>query len=137
MGLDKIGTYKGYDVFKIGQRNIKENECLNDVMYVVAETGETILNGEVVAHVDLKEMRVDELPRSERRKYKFYPSTIEKPSVSRATGKRREVVSADDVLSSQIVDPTPMDEIIDKFLADARNATVETYIKIIEINGMA
>lgn len=69
MGLDKIGTYKGYDVFKIGQRNIKENECLNDVMYVVAETGETILNGEVVAHVDLKEMRVDELPRSERIRY--------------------------------------------------------------------
>ena len=138
----RLGEYKGYDVFKISKNEIKKENCIKDTMYVISETGEMILNGEVVANVNLNEMSVEELPRSERRKYKFYSSTSGyKKGPSPAAGKRREIVTVEEVCSSQVVDPTPMDEIIDKFLADARNATVETYIKIIEIDtemmGMA
>lgn len=146
MNLNRIGEYKGYEVFVVPRRDLTADKAENGVMYIIKEDNEIVLNGEVVASVNLDTMSVNEYNRYERRRYKFYASpttsTSEKPSVSRkgpspAAGKRREVVTVEEVCSSQVVDPTLMDEVIDKFLADARNATVETYIKIIEIDGMA
>lgn len=152
MNLNRIGEYKGYEVFVVPRRDLTADKAENGVMYIIKEDNEIVLNGEVVASVNLDTMSVNEYNRYERRRYKFYAPTTttsssgDKPKVyqkgpSPAAGKRREIVTVEEVCSSQVVDPTPMDEVIDKFLADARNATVETYIKIIEIDtegmGMA
>lgn len=139
MNLNRIGEYKGYEVFVVPRRDLTADKAENGVMYIIKEDNEIVLNGEVVASVNLDTMSVNEYNRYERRRYKFYtPSTTStsgyKKGPSPAAGKRREVVTVEEVCSSQVVDPTPMDEIIDKFLADARNATVETYIKILEID---
>lgn len=82
MNLERIGTYKGYDVFAVGRYDIDERECVRDTMYIIKETGSVILNGEVVAKADLNKMSVDELPKSQRTKY-FAKREIAKPSVSR------------------------------------------------------
>ena len=146
MNLNRIGEYKGYEVFVVPRKDLTVDKAENGVMYIIKEDNEIVLNGEVVASVNLDTMSVNEYNRYERRRYKFYtpPVSSEKPSVSRkgpspAAGKRREVVTVEEVCSSQVVDPTPMNEVIDKFLADARNATVETYIEVlnIDIEGMA
>lgn len=133
--MNRIGEYKGYEVFVVPKRDLTADKAENGVMYIIKEDNEIVLNGEIVASVNLDTMSVNEYNRHERRKYKFYPSTSGyKKGPSPAAGKRREVVTVEEVCSSQVVDPTPMDEIIDKFLSDARNATVETYIKILEID---
>lgn len=143
MNLNRIGEYKGYEVFVVPRRDLTADKAENGVMYIIKEDNEIVLNGEVVASVNLNTMSVNEYNRYERRRYKFYtPSTSttgSRKGPSPAAGKRREVVTVEEVCSSQVVDPTPMDEVIDKFLSDARNATVETYIKILEIDtaGMA
>lgn len=149
MNLNRIGEYKGYEVFVVPRRDLTADKAENGVMYIIKEDNEIVLNGEVVASVNLDTMSVNEYNRYERRRYKFYTPPVsstsgDKPKVyqkgpSPAAGKRREVVTVEEVCSSQVVDPTPMDEVIDKFLSDARNATVETYIKILEIDtvGMA
>lgn len=146
MNLNRIGEYKGYEVFVVPRKDLTADKAENGVMYIIKEDNEIVLNGEVVASVNLDTMSVNEYNRYERRRYNYTPSTTssEKPSVSRkgpspAAGKRREVVTVEEVCSSQVVDPTPMDEVIDKFLSDARNATVETYIEVlnIDIEGMA
>lgn len=147
MNLNRIGEYKGYEVFVVPRRDLTADKAENGVMYIIKEDNEIVLNGEVVASVNLDTMSVNEYNRYERRRYKFYTPPVssssgDKPSVYRkgpspAAGKRREVVTVEEVCSSQVVDPTPMDEIIDKFLSDARNATVETYIKILEIDTEA
>lgn len=82
MNLERIGTYKGYDVFAVGRYDIDERECVRDTMYIIKETGSVILNGEVVAKADLNKMSVDELPKSQRTKY-FAKREIAKPSVSK------------------------------------------------------
>ena len=149
MNLNRIGEYKGYEVFVVPRKDLTVDKAENGVMYIIKEDNEIVLNGEVVASVNLDTMSVNEYNRYERRRYKFYTPPVssssgDKPSVyqkgpSPAAGKRREVVTVEEVCSSQVVDPTSIDEVIDKFLADARNATVETYIKILEIDmkGMA
>ena len=142
MNLNRIGEYKGYEVFVVPRKDLTVDKAENGVMYIIKEDNEIVLNGEVVASVNLDTMSVNEYNRYARRRYKFYTPPVfstsgYKKGPSPAAGKRREVVTVEEVCSSQVVDPTPMDEVIDKFLADARNATVETYIKIIEINGMA
>jgi len=144
MNLNRIGEYKGYEVFVVPRRDLTVDKAENGVMYIIKEDNEIVLNGEVVASVNLDTMSVNEYNRYERRRYKFYTSPVSSSTGSRkgpspAAGKRREVVTVEEVCSSQVVDPTPMDEVIDKFLSDARNATVETYIEVlnIDIEGMA
>lgn len=82
MNLERIGTYKGYDVFVVGRYDMDERECVRDTMYIIKETGSVILNGEVVAKADLNKMSVDELPKSQRTKY-FAKREAAKPLVSR------------------------------------------------------
>lgn len=139
MNLDRIGEYKGYEVFTVSKYDFKKEDALSDTMYIVKEDNEIVLNGQVVASVNLKTMTVNEYPRSERRTYRFPKSRVSGPSP--AAGKRREVVTVEEVMRSTVVDPTPMDEVIDKFLADARNASVKTYIEVLNIDleamGMA
>lgn len=138
MNLDRIGEYKGYEVFTVSKYDFKKEDALSDTMYIVKEDNEIVLNGQVVASVNLKTMTVNEYPRSERRTYRFPKTRTSIPTgPSPAAGKRREVVTIEDVMRSTVVDPTPMDEVIDKFLADARNASVETYIQILEIDTEA
>ncbi len=141
MNLDRIGEYKGYEVFTVSKYDFNKEDAESNTMYIVKEDNEIVLNGEVVASVNLKTMTVNEYPRSERRTYRF-----PKPRVSSSTGykgpspaagKRREVVTVEEVCASQVVDPTPMDDMIDKFLAAAREATIETYVDILQIEEMA
>lgn len=98
MNLERIGTYKGYDVFAVGRYDIDERECVRDTMYIIKETGSVILNGEVVAKADLNKMSVDELPKSQRTKY-FAKREIAKPSVSKTyeRGQRAKAHVYDEV----------------------------------------
>ena len=135
MNLDRIGEYKGYEVFTVSKYDFNREDAENGTMYIVKEDNEIVLNGEVVASVNLKTMTVNEYPRSERRTYRFPKRKTSIPTgPSPAAGKRREVVTVEEVMRSTVVDPTPMDEVIDKFLADAREATVETYIEVLNID---
>lgn len=134
MNLNRIGEYKGYEVFTVSKYDFNKDDAEGDVMYIVKEDNEIVLNGQVVASVNLKTMTVNEYPRSERRTYRFPKRTSVPTGPSPAAGKRREVVTVEEVMRSVVVDPTPMDDVIDKFLADARNATVETYIEVLDID---
>lgn len=135
MNLDRIGTYKGYEVFKVGKRNIRENECLNDVMYIIAETGEIILNGEVVAHADLNKMSVDELPRSERKPY-FYEARP-KPTYSRGQRAKAKVYdeAVPSVVTAEVDNLFAGMDMIDKYIesALARNLVSKFEIPDLEV----
>lgn len=135
MNLERIGTYKGYDVFVVGRYDMDERECVRDTMYIIKETGSVILNGEVVAKADLNKMSVDELPKSQRTKY-FAKREIAKPSVSRekpaySRGHRAEARVYDEVAyESQVRKTAEVDDLfagmdmIDKYIESALAAVL-------------
>lgn len=135
MNLERIGTYKGYDVFAVGRYDIQERECMPDVMYIIKETGSVILNGEVVAKADLNKMSVDELPKSQRTRY-FAKREIAKPSVSRekpvySRGHRAETRVYDDAAyEPQVRKTAEVDnlfagmDMIDKYIESALTAVL-------------
>lgn len=135
MNLDRIGEYKGYEVFTVSKHDFKKEDAETNTMYIVKEDNEIVLNGEVVASVNLKTMTVNEYTRAERRTYRFPKSRVSLPTgPSPAAGKRREVVTVEEVCQSVVVDPAPLDDAIDKFLADAREATIESYVGVFNAN---
>lgn len=124
MNLNRIGTYKGYEVFVVGRYDIKEKECLPDVMYIIEETGAVVLNGEVVAKADLNKMSVDELPRSERRKY-----FAKKPEKSR--GHRAEVKMVDEYVGPEVRHVVETATVDDLFAGmDAIDKYIESALKV-------
>lgn len=131
MNLERIGTYKGYDVFAVGRYDIDERECVRDTMYIIKETGSVILNGEVVAKADLNKMSVDELPKSQRTKY-FAKREIAKPSVSR----EKSVYERGYRAKAQVYDEVayvPSREEVHSFIGaselEAQTAEIDKYIE--------
>lgn len=116
--MEHIGKYKGYNVYKTPKKEMKYNE--DRTLYVVAETGELVLKGEVVGTVDFSSGIVKEFDDHKCYKYK-YPKTSEVSKPGR--GKRREV-AVDDVLKSIVVDPTDLDKMINDFIIAARNMEI-------------
>ena len=124
MNLERIGTYKGYDVFAVGRYDIDERECVRDTMYIIKETGSVILNGEVVAKADLNKMSVDELPKSQRTKY-FAKREIAKPSVSKTyeRGQRAKAHVYDEVSREEVHSSIGASEL------EAQTAEIDKYIE--------
>lgn len=69
MDLERLGRYKGYEMYLVSNKDIEEDECAYDTMYVIRETGEIVFEGTVVGRADLDEMSVDEYPKRERYEY--------------------------------------------------------------------
>lgn len=124
MNLERIGTYKGYDVFAVGRYDIDERECVRDTMYIIKETGSVILNGEVVAKADLNKMSVDELPKSQRTKY-FAKREAAKPSVSKTyeRGQRAKAHVYDEVSREEVHSSIGASEL------EAQTAEIDKYIE--------
>lgn len=134
--MEHIGKYKGYNVYKTPKSEMKKDQE-RGVLYAVAETGELILNGEVVGKVAFASGSVteyddhkcyaykypvarEEVNMSNRRTYKYEDNVpVSKPG----RGKRREV-AVDDVLKSTVVDPTDLDKMINDFIIAARNMEI-------------
>lgn len=127
----RLGEYKGYDVFKISKNEIKKENCIKDTMYVISETGEMILNGEVVANVNLNKMSVEELPRSERKPY-FY-------EVRHSRGQRAKTRVYDEavpsVVTAEVDNLFAGMDMIDKYIesALARNLVSKFEIPDLEV----
>jgi hypothetical protein len=108
---NRIGSYKGYDVIVVSKNEIKRNDCISNTMYVIKETGEIVLNYEVVGHADLEHMSVDEYPKRDR--YVYFKEEKKKPE----RGKRVEAKPVDESVN--------VDEgYIDKFIKDALAAVL-------------
>lgn len=134
--MEHIGKYKGYNVYKTPKSEMKKDQE-RGVLYAVAETGELILNGEVVGKVAFASGSVteyddhkcyaykypaakEEISMANRRKYSYEDNVpVSKPG----RGKRREV-AVDDVLKSTVVDPTDLDKMINDFIIAARNMEI-------------
>lgn len=134
--MEHIGKYKGYNVYKTPKNEMKKDQE-RGVLYAVAETGELILNGEVVGKVAFNSGSVteyddhkcyaykypaakEEISMGNRRKYSYEENVpVSKPG----RGKRREV-AVDDVLKSTVVDPTDLDKMINDFIIAARNMEI-------------
>ena len=124
--MEQIGKYKGYEVYKTPKNEMEYNE--NRALYAVAETGELVLKGEVVGKVNFSTGSVTEFDDHKCYAYK-YPRKEEPKSVSKpGRGKRAEVVTPDMVLTSQVVDPTDLDKLINEFIIAARSMTIEDYV---------
>ena len=121
--MEHIGKYKGYDVYKTPKNEMEYNE--NKSLYAVAETGELVLKGEVVGKVNFNSGSVTEFDDHKCYKYK-YPRK-EESKLKR--GKRAEIVTPDMVLTSQVVDPTDLDKMINDFIIAARSMTIEDYVE--------
>ncbi len=116
MNLERIGTYKGYDVFAVGRYEIDERECMPDVMYIIKETGSVILNGEVVAKADLRQMSVDELPKSQRTRY-FAKKEVTREKSVYARGYRAKAHVYDEAASIGAAEPKVQTAEIDNLFA--------------------
>lgn len=121
--MEHIGKYKGYDVYKVPKCEMERSD--SKTLYAVAETGELVLKGEVVGKVNFNSGSVTEYDDHKCYAYKY--SRKEEPKPKR--GKRAEVVIPDMVLSSQVVDPTDLDKLINDFIIAARSMTIEDYVK--------
>ena len=128
--MEHIGKYKGYEVYKVLKHEMEYND--NKALYAVAETGELVLKGEVVGKVNFNSGSVTEYDDHKCYAYK-YPrkEPISKPG----RGKRAEVVTPDMVLSSQVVDPTDLDKLINEFIIAARSMTIEDYVGVFKAEG--
>lgn len=122
--MEHIGKYKGYDVYKTPKAEMEYNE--NKSLYAVAETGELVLKGEVVGKVNFASGSVQEFDDHKCYAYK-YPRK-EEPASKPKRGKRAEVVTPDMVLSSQVVDPTDLDKMINDFIIAARTMKITDYV---------
>ncbi len=115
--MEHIGKYKGYDVYKVFHKEMKYDSA--KTLYAVAETGELVLKGEVVGKVNFNSGSVTEYD-----DHKCYAYQYPKKKQS----KRAEVVSVDEVLSSQVVDPTDLDKMINDFIIAARAMEIVDYV---------
>lgn len=120
--MEHIGKYKGYDVYKVPKCEMEYNS--GKTLYAVAETGELVLKGEVVGKVNFNSGSVTEYDDHKCYAYKYPRKEETKPK----RGKRAEVVTPDMVLSSQVVDPTDLDKLINEFIIAARSMTIEDYV---------
>ena len=125
--MEHIGKYKGYNVYKTPKSEMKKDQE-RGVLYAVAETGELILNGEVVGKVAFASGSVTEYDDHKCYAYKYpvereaaktYKYEDNVPVSKPGRGKRREV-AVDDVLKSTVVDPTDLDKMINDFIIAAR-----------------
>lgn len=135
--MEHIGKYKGYDVYKTPQREMKYSE--ERALYAVSETGELVLKGEVVGKVNFNSGSVTEFDDHRCYKYKYprkeismadrrsYSYADNVPVSKPGRGKRREV-AVDDVLKSTVVDPTDLDKMINDFILAARNMQIEDLV---------
>lgn len=124
--MEHIGKYKGYEVYKVPHREMEYNS--GKTLYAVAETGELVLKGEVVGKVNFNSGSVTEF--DDHRCYEYqYPKKKEEYAVSKPQrGKRAEVVGVDEVLKSQVVDPTDLDKMINDFIIAARKMEITDYV---------
>jgi len=129
--MEHIGKFKGYNVYKTPKSEMKKDQE-KGVLYAVAETGELILNGEVVGKVAFASGSVTEYDDHrcyaykypvEREAVKTYKYEDNVPVSKPGRGKRREV-AVDDVLKSTVVDPTDLDKMINDFIIAARNMEI-------------
>jgi hypothetical protein len=121
--MEHIGKYKGYEVYKVPKHEMEYNS--GKTLYAVAETGELVLKGEVVGKVNFNSGSVTEFDDHKCYAYKYPRKEEPKPK----RGKRAEVVTPDMVLTSQVVDPTDLDKLINEFIIAARSMTIEDYVK--------
>lgn len=120
--MEHIGKYKGYDVYKVPKYEMERSD--SKTLYAVAETGELVLKGEVVGKVNFNSGSVTEYDDHKCYTYKYPRKEEPKPK----RGKRAEVVTPDMVLTSQVVDPTDLDKLINEFIIAARAMTIEDYV---------
>ena len=120
--MEHIGKYKGYDVYKVPKCEMERSD--SKTLYAVAETGELVLKGEVVGKVNFNSGSVTEYDDHKCYTYKYPRKEEPKPK----RGKRAEVVTPDMVLTSQVVDPTDLDKLINEFIIAARAMTIEDYV---------
>lgn len=122
--MEHIGKYKGYEVYKVPKHEMEYNS--DKTLYAVAETGELVLKGEVVGKVNFNSGSVTEFDDHKCYTYK-YPRK-EEPVSKPKRGQRAKVVTPDMVLTSQVVDPTDLDKLINEFIIAARSMTIEDYV---------
>ena len=122
--MEHIGKYKGYDVYKVPKCEMEYNS--GKTLYAVAETGELVLKGEVVGKVNFNSGSVTEFDDHKCYEYRYPRKEEPKPKPKR--GKRAEVVTPDMVLTSQVIDPTDLDKLINEFIIAARSMTIEDYV---------
>ncbi len=143
--MEHIGKYKGYNVYKTPKSDMS-NDQEGGVLYAVAETGELVLNGEVVGKVAFASGSVTEFDDHKCYRYKYPTAKREAISMDerrkymydelpKSRGKRAETVPVDDVCKSVLVDPTPLDEMIDSFIIAARKMTIEDYVGVFKAEG--
>lgn len=99
MDLERLGRYKGYEMYLVSNCEIDEDECAYDTMYVIRETGEIVFKGEVVGRADLDAMSVDEYPKYERYDYFEKKKEVQREleKVKTYVEERREVVEVAEV----------------------------------------
>lgn len=118
--MDLIGKYKGYEVYKIPQKQMKRTQE-KGIFFAVEETGELVLNGEVVAKVNFETGHVKDYD-----DHRCYSYRYKEGAPTR--GKRAETVTVDDVLGSQVVDPTDLDKMINDFILAAREMEISDLV---------
>lgn len=133
--MEHIGKYKGYDVYKTPQREMKYNE--DRALFAVAETGELVLKGEVVGKVNFSSGSVTEYDDHKCYRYK-YPrqkeeaprkAPVESPKPTGGRGKRAEAQVYDDYKGSTIGD-IDLDKMIDDFIKHSRTQTIEEMVGV-------
>lgn len=140
--MEHIGKYKGYDVYKTPQREMKYSE--ERALYAVSETGELVLKGEVVGKVNFNSGSVTEFDDHRCYKYK-YPKQREEISMDarraytytetpmpKSTPKRGDRAKAavyDDYKGDTIGD-IDLDKMIDDFIKHSRTQTIEEMVGV-------
>lgn len=123
--MEHIGKYKGYNVYKTPKSEMKKDQE-RGVLYAVAETGELILNGEVVGKVAFASASVTEYDDHKCYAYK-YPAAREGVSMSnRRTYKYEDNVPVSK--PSTVVDPTDLDKMINDFILAAREMEISDLV---------
>lgn len=119
--MEHIGKYKGYNVYKTPKSEMKKDQE-RGVLYAVAETGELILNGEVVGKVAFASDSVTEYDDHKCYAYK-YPAAREEVSMS-----NRRTYKYEDNKPSTVVDPTDLDKMINDFILAAREMEISDLV---------
>lgn len=123
MDLERLGRYKGYEMYLVSNKDIEEDECAYDTMYVIRETGEIVFEGNVVGRADLNEMSVDEYPKYERYDYFEKKKEVQREleKVKTYVEERKEVVETaapDDLFAGM--------DMIDAYIKEALAADLVT-----------
>lgn len=124
--MEHIGKYKGYEVYKVPYSEMEYNS--GKTLYAVAESGELVLKGEVVGKVNFNSGTVTEFDDHRCYAYKYPEKKKEEYAVSRPSRGKRKEVAVEDVLKSQVVDPTDLDKMINDFILAARAKEIVDYV---------